>query len=169
MAQAHKTKRIDIPGYWRAVQTRRTAADGSFVYAVRSTKIYCRPSCPSKRPHRDRVIFFHLPAEAESAGYRPCRRCRPQLASSSQNPAFSKNGSAAARQVLEICRGIEQALAADPEKKLTLSELGRAFHLSPHKIERLFQKTLGITPKQFTDAQRMAQLKSQLRKGDKVT
>ena len=169
MAPAHKTNRIDTPGYWRAVQTRRSAADGSFVYAVRSTKIYCRPSCPSKRPHRDRVIFFHLPAEAERAGYRPCRRCRPQLASSSQNPAFSQNGSAAARQVLEICRSIEQALAADPEKKLTLSELGRTFHLSPHKMERLFQKTLGITPKQFTDAQRMAQLKSQLRKGDKVT
>ncbi|MGH9866272.1 MAG: Ada metal-binding domain-containing protein, partial [Candidatus Acidiferrales bacterium] len=142
MAQAHKTNRIDVPGYWRAVQTRRSAADGSFVYAVRSTKIYCRPSCPSKRPHRDRVIFFHLPAEAERAGYRPCRRCRPQLASSS-----SQTESTAARQVLEICRRIEQTLAADPEKKLTLHELGRSFHLSPHKMERLFQKTLGITPK----------------------
>ncbi len=164
MTPAHKTNRLDTPGLWRAVQKRRSAADGSFVYAVRSTKIYCRPSCPSKRPHRDRVVFFRLPAEAERAGYRPCRRCRPQLTSSS-----SQTKSTAARQVLEICRSIEQALAADPEKKLTLHELGRSFNLSPHKMERLFQKTLGITPKQFTDAQRMAQLKSQLRKGDKVT
>src|SRR5487761_621414 len=145
---------------WRAVQTRRSAADGSFVYAVRTTKIYCRPSCPSKRPHRDRVVFFRQPQEAEQAGYRPCLRCLPQLENSRSDSA---------RHVLQICRGIERALAADPEEKLTLTELGRSFKLSPHKIARLFQKILGITPRQFTDAQRMAQLKSQLRKGDKVT
>ena len=145
---------------WRAVQTRRAIADGSFVYAVRTTKIYCRPSCPSKRPHRDRVVFFRRPQEAEQAGYRPCLRCRPQLENSRSDSA---------RQVLQICRSIERALAADPEKKLTLGELGRSFQLNPHKMARLFRKTIGITPKQFTDTQRMAQLKSQLRKGDKVT
>ena len=146
--------------YWRAVQTRRSGADGTFVYAVRTTKIYCRPSCPSKRPHRDRVVFFRRPREAEQAGYRPCLRCLPQLESSQNNSA---------RQVLQICRSIEQTLAADPENRLTLGELGRSFKLNPHKMARLFRKILGITPKQFTDAQRMAQLKLQLRKGEKVT
>ena len=146
--------------YWRDVQHRRAAADGKFVYAVRTTKIYCRPSCPSKRPHRDRVIFFHGPHEAEVAGYRPCRRCRPQM-----EPLPSE----AARLVRQICSKIDETLAADPETRLTLSELGRSFGLKTHKMERLFRRILGITPKQFTDAQRMAQLKSKLRKGEKVT
>lgn len=146
--------------YWRDVQHRRAAADGKFVYAVRTTKIYCRPSCPSKRPHRDRVIFFHGPHEAEVAGYRPCRRCRPQM-----EPLPSE----AARLVHQICSKIDETLAADPEIRLTLSELGRSFGLKTHKMERLFRRILGITPKQFTDAQRMAQLKSKLRKGEKVT
>lgn len=160
MTRRNTSTKANASGLWRAVQSRRTAADGSFVYAVRTTKIYCRPSCPSKRPRRDRVVFFRRPDEAERAGYRPCRRCRPQL----ESPANDS-----ARQILQICRAVEESLAAGAEKKLTLGELGRAFHLSPHKIARLFQKTLGITPKQFTDARRMAQLKSQLRKGDKVT
>ncbi|HVA72696.1 MAG TPA: bifunctional DNA-binding transcriptional regulator/O6-methylguanine-DNA methyltransferase Ada [Candidatus Limnocylindrales bacterium] len=145
---------------WRAVQTRRSAADGSFVYAVRTTKIYCRPSCPSKRPQRNRVVFFCQPQDAERAGYRPCLRCLPQFESPQRDSA---------RRVLQICRRIEATLAADPEKRLTSLELSRFFGLEPQKMERLFRKALGITPKQFTDAQRMAQLKSKLRKGDKVT
>src|SRR5487761_86338 len=145
---------------WRAVQTRRSAADGSFVYAVRTTKIYCRPSCPSKRPQRNRVVFFCQPQDAERAGYRPCLRCLPQFESPQRDSA---------RRVLQICRRIEATLAADPEKRLTSLELSRFFGLEPQKMERLFRNALGITPKQFTDAQRMAQLKSKLRKGDKVT
>ena len=63
---------------WHAVMTRQRAADGSFVFAVRSTGIYCRPSCPSRRPRRDRVQFFSRPDEAERAGFRACLRCRPR-------------------------------------------------------------------------------------------
>jgi AraC family transcriptional regulator of adaptative response/methylated-DNA-[protein]-cysteine methyltransferase len=65
---------------WSAVQTRDKRADGNFFYAVRSTGIYCKPSCPSRRPRREQVSFFLLPAAAEQNGFRACKRCRPQLA-----------------------------------------------------------------------------------------
>jgi AraC family transcriptional regulator, regulatory protein of adaptative response / methylated-DNA-[protein]-cysteine methyltransferase len=146
--------------YWRAVKQRRGTADGSFVYAVPSTGVYCRPSCPSKKPSPNRVVFFAGPREAERAGYRACRRCRPQV--------LSPQGEAAGL-VRRICQKIDETLASDPEARLTLVELGRSFGLKPYKMERLFQRILGITPRQFTDAQRMAQLKSKLRKGEKVT
>ena len=146
--------------YWRAVKQRRHVADGSFVYAVRSTGVYCRPSCPSRKPYPNRVVFFAGPGEAERAGYRACRRCRPQV--------FSPQGEDAAL-VRRICRKIDETLESDPETRLTLGELSRSFGLKPHKMERLFQRILGITPRQFTDAQRMSQLKSKLRKGEKVT
>src|SRR6478609_1437596 len=64
--------------YWQAVLARNRTADGTFVYAVRSTRIYCRPSCPSRRPGRAQVVFFPQPAAAEQAGFAACRRCRPQ-------------------------------------------------------------------------------------------
>lgn len=145
---------------WTAVEQRRPGADGSFVYAVRSTGVYCRPSCPSRKPNPNRVVFFAGPREAERAGYRACRRCRPQISSPQRE---------AAGVVRRICRKIDEILASDPEARLTLEELGRLFALKPHKMERLFQRILGITPRQFTDAQRMSQLKSRLRKGEKVT
>src|SRR5246127_5812887 len=63
--------------YWRATMTRDARADGTFVLAVRSTHVYCRPSCPARRPLRRNVVFFHTGAEAEKQGFRPCRRCRP--------------------------------------------------------------------------------------------
>ena len=66
--------------YWQAVLTRDTSSDGSFVYAVRSTGIYCNPSCPSRRPQREQVVFFLQPAAAEQAGYRACKRCHPGAA-----------------------------------------------------------------------------------------
>src|SRR6266487_7077916 len=63
---------------WQAVQARDTGSDGMFIYAVRSTGIYCRPTCPSRRPNREQVVFFRLPEAAEQAGFRPCRRCHPR-------------------------------------------------------------------------------------------
>src|SRR6266542_1649952 len=72
--------RTQFDDRWRAVLARDRAADGRFVYAVRSTRIYCRPSCPSRRPRRDRVTFFDTPLAAARAGYRGCRRCRPDAA-----------------------------------------------------------------------------------------
>jgi AraC family transcriptional regulator, regulatory protein of adaptative response / methylated-DNA-[protein]-cysteine methyltransferase len=158
MSLAKRTNRTG--SRWQAVKQRRFAADGSFVYAVRSTGVYCRPSCPSRRPRVGHVVFFSGPREAERAGFRACRRCRPQLPSPQAE---------AAGLVRQICRKIDETLASDPEARLTLGELSRSFGLKPHKMERLFQRILGITPRQFTDAQRMAQLKSKLRKGEKVT
>ena len=64
--------------YWQAVMSRDSGSDGAFVYGVRSTGIYCRPSCPSRRPRRAQVVFFHVPEAAEEAGFRPCLRCRPR-------------------------------------------------------------------------------------------
>lgn len=146
--------------YWQAVQARRSDAKDRFFYAVRSTGIYCRPSCPSKKPRRDRVVFFRDACAAELAGYRACRRCQPQLSSPQGESA---------QLVEQICLKIDKTLASDPEARLTLTELSHSFGLKAHKVERLFQKILGITPRQFTDARRMAQLKSKLRKGEKVT
>jgi AraC family transcriptional regulator, regulatory protein of adaptative response / methylated-DNA-[protein]-cysteine methyltransferase len=160
MTIAKRTSGAAPSRYWQAVKQRRSAADGSFVYAVRSTGIYCRPSCPSKRPNPGRVVFFSGPREAERAGYRACRRCRPEA----PHPQ-----SEAAGLVRRICQKIDEMLATDPEARLTLEQLSRSFGLKPHKTERLFQRILGITPRQFTDAQRMTQLKSKLQKGEKVT
>lgn len=146
--------------YWQAMQKRRPSTKENFFYAVRSTGIYCRPSCPSKRPRRDGVVFFRDSRAAELAGYRACRRCLPQLRSPQEESA---------KLVQRICQKIDETMASDPEARLTLTQLSRLFGLKAHKVERLFQKVLGITPRQFTDARRMAQLKSKLRKGEKVT
>lgn len=148
----------DRAHFWQAVAQRKRDADGSFVYAVRSTGVYCRPSCPARRPRSDRVLYFGSRRDAERAGYRACRRCWPQERSRKESTEL----------VQQLCRKIQGALAATPEAALTLPELGRLSGMQAHKIERLFFKILGITPRQFVDAQRMAHLKSELRKGEKV-
>lgn len=158
MAALHKQTK-DLSRFWRAIKRRQRNADANFVYAVRSTRIYCRPSCPAKRPRFDRVVYFRNRRQAELAGYRACRRCWQQESSLRQSAQF----------VQRICRKIEETLASNPETTFTLNELGGAYGLKTHKIGRLFNRTLGITPRQFIDARRMAQLKSNLRKGEQVT
>jgi AraC family transcriptional regulator, regulatory protein of adaptative response / methylated-DNA-[protein]-cysteine methyltransferase len=143
-----------------AVENRLRPADGSFVFAVRTTKIYCRPSCPARRPKPENILFFAGPREAEAAGYRACLRCRPNVASPNSDSA---------RLVQQLCARIDASLAENPDSRLTLMELSRSVGASPHQVERLFQHILGITPRQYTDARRMAQLKSSLRNGERVT
>lgn len=143
-----------------AVKNRFRPADGSFVFAVRTTKIYCRPSCPARRPKPENILFFPGHREAEAAGYRACLRCRPNVASPNSDSA---------RRVQQLCARIDASLAENPDARLTLAELSRSIGASPHQIERLFHRILGITPRQYTDSRRMAQLKSSLRKGEKVT
>jgi AraC family transcriptional regulator, regulatory protein of adaptative response / methylated-DNA-[protein]-cysteine methyltransferase len=147
---------------WLAVQSRNRFADGAFVYAVRSTGIYCRPSCPSRKPQREQVLFFRVPAQAERKGFRPCRRCRPHEA----KPA-DPHGADVAR----ICRYIENTLAdaAGDESSLSLAALASLSGLSAHALERAFRRVAGITPRQYVDAHRMRLLKSRLKKGDDVT
>ncbi|MGB9405380.1 MAG: Ada metal-binding domain-containing protein, partial [Candidatus Acidiferrales bacterium] len=100
----HAAARInrDPDSRWHAVQTRDRIADGAFVYAVRSTGIYCRPSCPSRKPSRGQVAFFRLPEDAERKGFRPCRRCRPHQAEQDDPQAAA---------VARVCRYIENVLA----------------------------------------------------------
>jgi AraC family transcriptional regulator, regulatory protein of adaptative response / methylated-DNA-[protein]-cysteine methyltransferase len=153
--------------FWRAVLMRDHAADGSFVYAVRSTGIYCRPSCPSRKPGRKQVLFFPLPDAAEQKGFRPCRRCRPRTA---------KLSDPRTEAVARVCREIESRIHASLESSLqsngsaplTLAALSAPVSMSPHQLERAFRSVMGITPRQYADALRMRRLKSRLRKGDDV-
>jgi AraC family transcriptional regulator of adaptative response/methylated-DNA-[protein]-cysteine methyltransferase len=145
---------------WQAIKKRNPDADGKFVFAVRSTNIYCRPSCPSRRPKAKNVVFFRSSHEAEKAGYRACLRCRPNVPSPNSQLAL---------RVQQICRQIESSLTEDSSKRLSLAELSTLSGMSSHKLERLFLRILGITPRQLIDARRMAHLKRSLRKGEKVT
>lgn len=149
---------------WQSVLARDRAADGAFVYAVRSTGIYCRPSCPSRRPHREQVSFFPLPEAAEREGFRECRRCQPR-ATGARNPKT--------QLVARICREIEQRIAGDGatgnDSRTTLATLANQERMSPHQLERTFRSVMGITPRQYADERRMGHLKSRLKKGDNVT
>jgi AraC family transcriptional regulator, regulatory protein of adaptative response / methylated-DNA-[protein]-cysteine methyltransferase len=151
---------------WQAVQTRDRSADGAFVYAVRSTGIYCRPSCPSRKPRREQVVFFRLPDAAEQHGFRECRRCRPRAARLA-DPRI--------KTVASVCREIDARIRADfpeePKKdgRLTLVSLSASVGMSSHQLDRAFRAAMGITPRQYADTGRMRLLKSRLKKGDNVT
>jgi len=140
---------------WQAVLARNPNEDGKFVFAVSSTGVYCRPSCPSKRPRRENVAFFRRPDDAERAGYRACLRCRPR----------SIAGNPQAELVKKVCRYIERHL----DEPITLSRLGKEFRQSPFHLQRTFKGVLGITPRAYADSCRLNQLKSQLRAGHSVT
>src|SRR5271156_733640 len=152
----------ELDSRWLAVQSRNRVADGVFVYAVRSTGVYCRPSCPSRKPRRAQVVFFRMPAQAERAGFRSCRRCRPDEA---------KPADPHAADVARICRHIETTLAdrGGDESSLTLAALASLSGLSADALERAFRRVAGVTPRQYVDAHRMRRLKSRLKKGDDVT
>ncbi len=146
--------RMDDAARWQAVAHRDRSADGQFVYAVRSTGIFCRPSCPSRRPRRDRVEFYASPAEARDAGFRPCRRCHPE--------------SPAARSL------VERAIAAwtrlwRADEPVTLARLAAATGASPFHLQRTFRRELGLSPRDLTDAAKMHALKRKLRGGMSVT
>lgn len=162
MHQIDHSMRVSSQDMWQAVQGRDRAADGQFVYAVRSTGIYCRPSCPSRKPDRAQVLFFPLPQAAEGKGFRPCLRCRPRVARI-RDPRIDA--------VARVCREIEARLAAGEETTagLSLAALGASTSMKPHQLERAFRRLIGITPRQYADSQRMLRLKSRLKKGDNVT
>jgi len=126
--------------------------DGRFVFAVRTTGVYCRPSCPSRRPRRDSVEFFSDPKQAERAGYRACLRCKPTEIS------------AQAQFVMRACQLIDEA-----EGVLTLAELSKRVGVSPFHLQRLFKRATGLSPREYQSARRMQHVKHGLRKGDDVT
>jgi AraC family transcriptional regulator of adaptative response/methylated-DNA-[protein]-cysteine methyltransferase len=140
---------------WAAVIARDAAFDGHFVTAVETTGIYCRPSCPAKRPNRENVRFFATPAEAERAGFRPCKRCKPTEASLAEQQA---------EKVRAACRLIETA-----DEELKLDDLAKAVGLSPHHFHRLFKAALGITPKAYATAHRHNRVRDELGRSATVT
>jgi AraC family transcriptional regulator of adaptative response/methylated-DNA-[protein]-cysteine methyltransferase len=141
--------------YLAAVALHDSRMDGAFVYGVRSTGVYCRPSCPSRRPRAQQILFFVQPEAAEQAGFRACRRCRPRQTQA--NPQASL--------VRRVCAEIE----ASPEGGVSLERLAEVTGLSAAHLQRTFRRAMGITPRQYADALRVARLKSELRKGKDVT
>ncbi len=142
---------------WTAVQARDAAADQAFVYAVRSTGIYCRPSCPSRRARRDHVDFYPSSFAAEQAGFRSCKRCHPD-----------QNGKPEARLALAACRRIEQALEAGAPVP-TLAALAREAGLSRFHFQKLFKQAVGVTPKAYANARRARRAEDALIAGAPVT
>lgn len=146
---------LDPEVCWQAVVDCDERFDGAFVYAVRSTGVYCRPSCPSKRPRREMVSFFGSPEAAERGGYRPCLRCLPRVPDR-QAPL--------AKTVREVC-GIIAESGGSP----ALSSLGAQMHMDPQYLQKVFKRLVGITPRQYAEACRTRRLKAALSEGRDVT
>jgi AraC family transcriptional regulator of adaptative response/methylated-DNA-[protein]-cysteine methyltransferase len=142
--------------YWDALAGRDRAMDGVFFYAVRTTGVYCRPSCPSRRPKPENVVFFRNRTAAERAGFRPCKRCKPER--ESQTNVKSE-------LVEKVCRYID----AHPDQAATLDVLSGAMGLSPFHLHRTFKALTGITPRAYADSRRLNSLKAGLREGHSVT
>jgi AraC family transcriptional regulator of adaptative response/methylated-DNA-[protein]-cysteine methyltransferase len=140
---------------WKAVVERDESKDGLFVFGVRSTTIYCKPSCPARHPNLEQVVFFSHPDEAERSGFRACKRCRPQEARTS----------ARAELIQRTCAYIQ----ANLDEKLTLENLSRQAGLSPFHFQRTFKKILGISPRQYVEARRLERVKRSLTNGETVT
>jgi AraC family transcriptional regulator, regulatory protein of adaptative response / methylated-DNA-[protein]-cysteine methyltransferase len=138
---------------WDAVQRRDPSFDGRVFFAVRTTGIYCRPSCPARRPLRDNVRFFTTRVDAETAGFRACRRCRP---AAERAPAAA------------LATRVRKLLDAHPDG-ITLAELARRTGVSPHHLQRVFREQTGVTPKQYLAAQRTDRLRRTLKEGRDVT
>ncbi|MDE1154248.1 MAG: bifunctional DNA-binding transcriptional regulator/O6-methylguanine-DNA methyltransferase Ada [Acidobacteriaceae bacterium] len=125
---------------WQQVLTRDASADGQFVYAVKSTGVYCRPSCPSRRPERKNVSFFRSPAEAEAAGFRACQRCEPQRQQPKADPQ-----AAAVEQACDLLRTGE---------RIEMEELAARVGLSRFALSRAFDRVLGVSPGEFARSAR---------------
>ncbi len=141
---------------WTAVLARDRRADGAFVYAVSSTGIYCRPSCASRRPHRERVAFFDSADDAVRAGYRACRRCRPDDVVAAADPWVEK--------IRRAC-----VYLTNVEGHPSLATLAARLGGSPYHLHRNFKRLVGLTPREYADACRLRKVKQRLRAGGEVT
>ena len=140
---------------WSAVLARDARADGQFYFAVRTTGVYCRPACPARRPRRENVLFFDSCAQAEAAGFRACKRCRPLEASA---------GARDAERIARACRMIERATAGLP-----LARLAAACGLSPFHFHRRFKAVTGLTPKAYANEWRARRMRAALDSAPSVT
>ena len=138
---------------WSLVMARDARADGRFVYAVKTTGVFCRPSCPSRRPQRQNVQFFDSPTQAQQAGYRACLRCSPV----GKNPQMQK--------IEAACRYIDENL----DVTLTLTAISRHVAASPFHFQRLFKRILGISPRQYQQGRRAGKFRQALLSQGRVT
>ena len=140
---------------WQAVAARDKLADGAFYYSVATTGVYCRPGCAARLPRREHVRFHDSPTDAERAGFRACKRCRPNALS------------LAARQqelVAAACKLIDEA-----RESIDLSSLSKSLDISPTHLHRLFKAATGLTPKAYAAARRMNRTTHELSQGNSVT
>ena len=141
---------------WQAVVSKDARFDGQFVFAVSSTGVYCRPSCPSRRAHRERVSFFDLPEAAEQAGFRACLRCQPQRAR-------------VLDPQMELVQRVCSVLNSSDSETVRLAELASHAGVSVFHLQRTFKRVMGISPRQYLAARRFGNFKALVRKGDSVT
>lgn len=140
---------------WEAVLKHARRCDGTFVYGVASTGVYCRPSCPSRRPARRHVTFFDSPRLAEAAGFRSCLRCRPQ----------SPHGSETEQRVERARRYLDEHF----DEPVTLRLLATDIGMSPYYLQRTFTQLVGLSPKEYRDARRVERFAASLKRGATVT
>src|SRR5215467_11680215 len=132
---------------WRAVEARDGRADGTFFFGVRSTSIYCRPSCPARRPLRANTLFFQTRQDAEREGYRPCRRCKPN-----EIPASAL-----------IVQRAAQAMENDLDEPVNVNTLARKLSVRTDALRRAFRQQTGLNPKELAAALRLKKFKRLLR------
>lgn len=155
MPALEQTERLNDIARWRAVLERDRTADGLFVYAVHSTGVYCRPSCPSRRPRRERVTFFDAPVDARHAGFRACRRCAPDAAAAA-DPWIEK-----------VLRATVYLSNVDGHP--SLARLAARLGGSPYHLQRNFKRIVGVSPREYAEACRLNAVKRKLKKGADVT
>lgn len=156
-ARERSVAMLDEEQCWQAVLRRDRGQDGRFYFGVKTTGVFCRPSCPARRPLRDNVSFHRTATEAQQAGLRPCKRCRP----------LDRAEDGRVGQIRELCEFIRRH--SDSGDPLTLEVLGRQAGIEPARLRRLFREIVGVTPRQYVEACRFEALKRGLRDGDSVT
>lgn len=140
---------------WQTVLARDPSQDGRLFYAVITTGVFCRPTCPSRRPSRTNVRFFDNATEAQQAGFRACRRCHP----------LSADADPVRKLVKRVCAYIESHL----DESLSLQSLASEFHVSPFHLQKTFKAALGISPREYVDTCRIRLLKHDLQSGKNAT
>ncbi len=155
MSAVSDTDAITGDPRFAAVRARDRSADGGFVYAVRTTGVFCRPSCAARPAKPSNMLFYATPQEAEAAGFRPCRRCRPT------DPA---QPAAAADRMGEVAAYI----ADHAHQALTLDQLGAVAGISPCHLQRSFTAAMGVSPREYHAAKKLEKFKSGLRAGANV-
>jgi AraC family transcriptional regulator, regulatory protein of adaptative response / methylated-DNA-[protein]-cysteine methyltransferase len=156
MIAANSTEHLNDAARWHAVLAHDRSVDGAFVYAVRSTGVYCRPSCPSRRPRRDRVAFFETPELARGAGFRACRRCKPDELTTRADPWVER--------IRRAC-----VYLSNVDGHPALATLARHLGGSPYHLQRNFKRLVGVTPREYAEACRLRKVKRHLQGGGDVT